>query len=123
MYEDIALKAGEALAGIVTDVIIAQQGIKEQLIILTGRDALNWEPDSQGDNTWRIMAGVPDIALSRYLGHDERDALIALPAGYRLIQESVFDTFIERIRADGQESLLRSIDTWQNPMRRRPSFL
>jgi len=123
LYEDIALKVGEALAGIDTDVIIAHQGIKEQLIILTGRDALNWEPDERSANTWRIMASIPDYALSRYLDREERAALVALPAGYYLIQENVFDRFIERVRADGQDSLLRSIETWQNPVRRRPSYL
>jgi len=123
LYKEIALRADRALQGTHTDLIIAHQGIKEQIITLTERDALNWKPDTQSPHTWRIMANVPDYALLRYLSREEASSLQALAAGYYLIQEAVFDRFIERLRADKQDSLLRSIDTWQNPLRQKPSFL
>ncbi len=103
--------------------IIAHKGIKEQLIMKTEYEALNWLPDRYEKHThyYRILTNISEVHLIKYLTGEELQILKRLPYGYWLIPEKIWIKFKERIMEE--EQLLERINTWQNPYQKRPSFL
>lgn len=121
LYRSISYSVKEKLLDEEADIIIAHKGIKEQIILNTRFDASNWKPKKSSDKTYRIFTNIPDYFILNYMDSSKISDIIPLPGGYYLIKETYFQDFIEKIK-DNQE-LYRSMDSWQNPLSSKPSFL
>lgn len=105
------------------DVVIAHKGIKEQILINTKLEANNWRPDKITKTSYRVFTNIPDYLIIMYLSDIELTEIISLPGNYYLTSEELFIFLINKIQENESENTYRSINTWQNPLNVKPSFL
>lgn len=123
LYKNISTKLADELKKDQVDIIIAHKGIKEQIILNTDYEASNWAEEEISDATYRIFTNIDDYLLLLYLESSEISDIIALPGGYFLTRETLFTKLIHKIEENEPSEIFRSIDTWQNPLHLKPSFL
>jgi hypothetical protein len=123
LYQEIAQKVGEKVKGKSVDLIIAHKGIKEQIILNTKKDALNWMSDETTNETYRVFTDIPDYYLIAYCDKESKNDIIALPGGYYLMKEIPFQEMLNKIKNQENDDIYRRIDTWKNPLHKKPSFL
>ena len=123
LYKNISTKIFDELKGDQVDIIIAHKGIKEQIILNTDFESSNWAVEEITNTTYRVFTNIDDYLLLLYLESSEISDIIALPGGYFLTRETLFIKLIHKIEKSEHSETFRSIDTWQNPLNIKPSFL
>ena len=108
------------------ELLIAHQGMSFYYDHLTGREAMAWAPEPQLDRrtVGRVVHGVragewlafapPEPGVPRPL---------ALGFGYHYVREDLWERFLERAEAEGDEDLAARLAAWRNPRAVRPAHL
>lgn len=126
LYEAIANKAITHINKKSTDktLIIAHKGLKEQIIMQSHHDALNWQPDSTASETatYRITHGVTDAEIITLQGKHQSE-WIKLYNHYHLTTEENWQNLLIALQEEGMNERIKNIKTWQNPHEIRPAYL
>jgi hypothetical protein len=104
--------------------VIAHQGMAFLYDHVTGRDAMAWAPEPGLDRraigrvAWGIRAGewaawAPAPAAP----------IVGLGGEYAFVREDVWEGFVARARAEGDDDLRARLDDWRNPSAIRPRSL
>lgn len=120
-YRSIAQKAKFELIGTKVDLIVAHKGLKEQVLLESDLNALNWSPDTITPNTFRILTGVPIFILKQNLSVDQLVAVKDLGYNYYLIPEVLFDEHLRQYLLQSQAKYPNM--EWLNPIELRPTYL
>ena len=108
------------------DLVIAHQGMSFLYDHLTGREAMAWapEPDLDRHSIGRVVWGVRSGEWLAF-APPELDAPRPLPLGfgYHFVREDLWETFLERALAEGDDDLQDRLTDWRNPRRVRPASM
>ncbi len=106
--------------------LIAHQGMSFYYDHLTGHEAMAWSPEPDLDrlDVGRVVWGVRSGEWLAFAPSD-LDAPRPLPLGfgYHYVREDLWETFLERAQAEGDDDLQVRVQDWRNPRRVRPASL
>ena len=118
-YKSIVSKIPKQLSGNV--LIVAHKGIKEQIIMNTEYDALNWIPNNiDSINIYRVVTDINDEDINLFSEGSEWKKLYT---GYYFTKENVWSEFLLSLDKYKRNEQLTKLKTWKNPYLKRPSFL
>jgi hypothetical protein len=123
-YESIAADAVTALSDLDYELIIAHKALAEMITFRYEIDALPWSPEEyfHRGRVWRITAGILEDEFSYYLSPAVVDSyFVRLSSDYGLLREDKWEDFLESIV--NEPVMLNAVDTWRNPLERRPTYL
>ena len=105
---------------------IAHQGLASRYDFDTGSEALPWAPEPELDRAtiFRIAFEVRDREWAAFLPEtDGAPRPMPLGQGAVWIREDVWEAFVQRARAEGDDDLRARLDGWRNPSQVRPAWL
>jgi hypothetical protein len=104
--------------------LIAPQGFNFLYDHETGRESLAWSPEAgiARETTFRLAWNIRDGEWAE-LGEGLEPQPVRLDAQVVFVREDVWERFVERARADGDEELLARLGDWRNPSKVRPRSL
>ena len=118
-YKSIVSKIPKELTGNV--LIVAHKGIKEQIIMNTEYDALNWIPDNiDSVNIYRVVTDITDEDINLFSVGSEWKKLYT---GYYFTKENVWSAFLSSLDKYKRKEQLTKLKTWKNPYLKRPLYL
>jgi hypothetical protein len=107
------------------DLLVAHQGLAFLYDHETGRDAMSWapEPDLERRAVGRIAWGIRPGEWAEWAPRLADAPVVPLAPGYAYVREDVWEAFVARARAEGDDDLAERLDDWRNPGRVRPRSL
>jgi hypothetical protein len=107
------------------ELIIAHRSLAEYFTFTTGIDAMPWIPeyDIPTGDLWRIVTNVERALLTNYIEESNQSYVVSLSKGYFLIQEGHWQSIIQKLQKNKEIELLKIINSWRNPSKKRPYFL
>lgn len=124
-YKMIANEAGQVLEGVDSvSLIIAHKGIKEQIILKTRHNALNWAQDHSDryPNCFRIVYGVTDKEIIHFQ-ENRQSQWRKIFKNYYLTPDSNWTDFQQSLKKTNDTKRLEELNTWLNPHETKPLFL
>lgn len=103
--------------------VIAHKSLAEVIIFKTEFDALNWAvpSDMESEQVLRVVHGIPDRILRRYLAGDRKDLVLRIDANYCIMPEQLWAMILADAAQDGQFMTL--VRNGNNPLQPRPQYL
>ncbi len=123
-YKLVASRVEAALKNVAdVSMIIAHKGIKEQIILTTDHQALNWAvPTHMEQHAYRLVYGVEDQELIATLGQ-ELSSWKRISKNYLLTSELEWRRFMDALEEEGKYQRINELQSWLNPYQQRPLYL
>ena len=124
LYKLLATRVDAALKNVDhVSMIIAHKGIKEQIILTTDHQALNWAvSESIEKNTYRLVCGVQDQEVIAMLG-EYTTSWQRISKNYLLTPELEWRSFLQALEEEGKYQRINELQSWLNPYQQRPLYL
>ena len=105
--------------------IIAHKSLAEVIIYKTEFDALNWAPPKNIDQSkiLRVAHNIEKHQFRKYLSESQIQEVKPLIINYKLIQEDVWQNFLDSINTNNDTTLINAIKQNNNPMVVKPYYL
>ncbi len=116
----------EAIPRPLPSLLIAHQGMSFYYDHLTGREAMAWAPEAELDRreVGRVVYGV---RAGEWLAFAEPGGGVPRPIdlghGYHYVREDLWEAFLERAEAEGDDDLQARLADWRNPRVVRPEHM
>ena len=108
-----------------TELLIAHNALAEYFTFTTGIDAMPWNPeyDIPQDQLWRIATDIRQLEMAYYLSATELEQVYKISVRYFLLPEHLWQKILRKAGEQGDDFLIKKLETWRNPHRIRPGFL
>lgn len=116
----------EAIPEPLPELLIAHQGMSFYYDHLTGREAMAWapEPELGRRSVFRVVHGV---RAGEWLAFSPAEAgappPLPLGHGYHYLREDLWEAFVARAEAEGDDDLAARLSSWRNPRQVRPAHM
>jgi hypothetical protein len=115
-------RVAEAVPRPLPPLLIAHQGMSFLYTHLTGADAMAWAPEPELDRkqVGRVAWG---IRPGEWVAWAPEPGPVPLDPEYAYVREDVWDAFVARAEAEGDDDLRERLRDWRNPSKVRPASL